>query len=65
MVFNEIEVQNLSPHNGKFKYPETVNNITYDYPQSSFTPKWQNVNQVAMNSSQSRVQSNFLNDKAG
>ncbi|VDI79899.1 Hypothetical predicted protein, partial [Mytilus galloprovincialis] len=62
---HEIEVKNLSPHNGKFKYPQTVNNITYDYAQSNCTPKWKNVNQVSINTIQSIIQSNHLNDKAG
>ncbi|XP_076084798.1 uncharacterized protein LOC143055523 [Mytilus galloprovincialis] len=65
VIYHEIEVKNLSPHNGKFKYPQTVNNITYDYAQSNCTPKWQNVNQVAINTIQSIIQSNHLNDKAG
>ncbi|CAC5396418.1 unnamed protein product [Mytilus coruscus] len=65
VVYHEIEVENFSPHSGKFKYPQTVNNITYDYPHSNCSPKLRNVNQSAINSIQANVQSNELNYKGG
>lgn len=63
VVYNEIEVENCSLHNGKFKYPQTVNNITYDYAQSNCTPKFPNDNQRAKHSILATIQSNEFNYK--
>ncbi|CAC5415272.1 unnamed protein product [Mytilus coruscus] len=60
VVYHEI----VSPHTGKLKYPQTVNNIAYDYAHSNCTPQLQNVKQSANNSIQAHTESNQLNNKA-
>ncbi|CAC5424330.1 unnamed protein product [Mytilus coruscus] len=64
-VYNEIDGEDLSRNNRKFKYPQTVNNITYNQANSNIIPKPQNVYHSVNITSEANSESNELNSKSG